>query len=1278
MSDRAMHTIPPPASSHGEDFAEVVVVRHGETSANALRIIQSIRTILTGVDGYRAKRGWQTASGYGELYQYVARRLAKEAKPAAVYSSDLKRAAETAQTIATACNVSNLVLDPALRERHMGDLHGLKFDDAVRSKPDAYKAFSSDDRSQEIPGGGESLDQLSERCVFRDRVIVVSHGASIEELCRHADPTSSVRKRIPNTSICVFHISGITGHWIVERFGDVAHLNEDGFLQNAFGGDGTSAEAWPAAIYSSDLKRAAGTAEITSKAWDVSRVHKTDESRSLVLTEALRERHMGYLQGLTWDDAVNKSPGVFKGFANFELKKGLDFDDRNQELPGGGESLNQLSERCISYLNKVAQNHIGERVIVVYHGAAILQLCRYTDPPNSSVRRKIPNTSLNIFRISGVTGRWILERLQPRITQLPRRRRHPNHSPNPLISPVVAASLAGVLATRSTNPTWARSLAALLPSPLSDAHLAAAVSFLPDPDLAVALLSWSQSPDTMTRSPARTPLAHPRCSASLLAPAASTPWTTRSSSLAVALLSWSQSPDHHDALPGPATPLAHSALLRLLARSRRFDAVDDTLQSMSLAGAAPTRACLGALAAAYADAGMLGKATEMCDRVREQYGSLPEVTHCNRLLKLLVEQRRWDDAHKLYDEMLGEDNGADNYSTCVLVRGLCVEGRVEEGLKLIEARWGAGCIPHVVFYNVLIDGYCRRGDMGRGLLLLGQMEAKGFLPTLVTYGSLINWLGKKGDLEKIGSLFLEMRKRGLSPNVQIYNSVIDALCKCRSATQAMVILKQMFASGCDPDIITFNTLITGLCHEGHVQEAELFLREAIRRGLNPNQFSYTPLIHGFCMRGRLMGASDLLVEMMDRGHTPDVVTFGALIHGLVVAGKVSEALIVREKMTERQVLPDVNIYNVLISGLCKKHMLPAAKNILEEMLEKNVQPDEFVYATLIDGFIRSENLGDARKIFEFMEQKGVCPDIVSCNAMIKGYCRFGMMSEAIRCMSNMRKVGCIPDEFTYTTVISGFAKEGNINGALRWLCDMIKRTCKPNVVTYSSLINGYCKTDDTDSAEGLFANMQAEALSPNVVTYTILIGSLFKKDKVLRAGLYFETMLLNHCSPNDVTLHYLVNGLTSCTPCIINSICCTTGEVHDKDALLVVFKKLVFDIGDPRNSAYNAIIFGLCRHNMLREALDFKNRMAKKGYVPNPITFLSLLYGFCSVGKSMNWRTILPNEFQREEFEIIFRYKILFDQYVTESVCCEVSRVLQQYLAECKSLQRVKQKFANS
>ncbi|TVU50794.1 hypothetical protein EJB05_02184, partial [Eragrostis curvula] len=827
--------------------------------------------------------------------------------------------------------------------------------------------------------------------------------------------------------------------------------------------------------------------------------------------------------------------------------------------------------------------------------------------------------------------RLMSRRLLPRITPLPHRR----HNPNPPITPAVAASLAHVLATRVSNPAWPRALAALLPSPLSDARLAAAVSSLADPDLALALLSWSQTHH------------------------------------------------HHESLRGPAaTPLAHSALLRVLARAGRFDAVDATLQSMSRAGdgaaAAPTRACLGALAAAYADAGMDGKAAEMCARARELYGALPAATHCNRLLRLLVERRRWDDARKLYDEMLAEEGGgADNYSTCVMVRGLCLEGQVEEGRKLVEARWGAGCIPHAVFYNVLIDGYCRRGDIRRGLLLLGDMETKGLLSTVVTYGVIINWLGRKGDLEKIGSLLGEMRVRGLSPNVQVYNTLIDALCQYRSASQALAALKQIFASGCDPDIVTFNTLIAAFCREGCVQKAEQLLRKAIRMYLKPNKFSYTPLIHGFCVRGEVMVASDLLVEMMEQGHTPDVVTFGALIHGLVVAGQVAEALVVRDKMIERQVMPDANIYNVLISGLCKKQMLPAAKNLLAEMLEHNVQPDKYVYTTLIDGFIRSENLSDAKKIFKFMEQKGVCPDVVGYNAMIKGYCQFGMMNEAILCMSSMKKVGCIPDEYTYTTVMDGYAKQGNISASLRLLCDMMKHRCKPNVVTYSSLISGYCKIGDTDAAEELFENMQSEDLVPNVIHYTILIGSLFKKDKVNKAAEYFERMLLNHCPPNDVTSHYLVNGLTNSTTWIINSYYSSTVKFHDKNALLDVFKGLVSDGWDPRISAYNSIIFSLCRHNMLGKALDLKDKMGNKGYSPDPITFLSLLYGFCSVGKPKNWGSILPNEFQKGELEIIFKYKTLLDQHVVDSVSCEVSRIVQLY-AEFQYAQQPEQRFAGS
>uniref|UniRef100_A0A804LUV5 Phosphoglycerate mutase-like protein 4 n=1 Tax=Zea mays TaxID=4577 RepID=A0A804LUV5_MAIZE len=120
------------------EFTEVVIVRHGETSWNASRIIQGH------LDAELNDIGRQQAVA-------VAHRLSKEVKPVAIYSSDLKRAAETAQTIARICNVPNVVFDPALRERHIGDLQGMTLQDAATERPEAYKAFMSHKRNQQVP-----------------------------------------------------------------------------------------------------------------------------------------------------------------------------------------------------------------------------------------------------------------------------------------------------------------------------------------------------------------------------------------------------------------------------------------------------------------------------------------------------------------------------------------------------------------------------------------------------------------------------------------------------------------------------------------------------------------------------------------------------------------------------------------------------------------------------------------------------------------------------------------------------------------------------------------------------------------------------------------------------------------------------------------------------------------------------------------------------------------------------------------------------------------------
>ncbi|KAJ4967511.1 hypothetical protein NE237_019360 [Protea cynaroides] len=224
------------SSSVAPDYAEIIVVRHGETAWNADGRIQGH------LDVELNEVGRQQAAA-------VADRLSKESKIAAVYSSDLKRALETAQIIASRCGPLEVIEDYELRERHLGDLQGSVLREAAKVKPKAYEAFISARTDQELPGGGESIDQLHQRCTSTlqriggkhkgDRVVVVTHGGVIRRLYKRAVPKGKSPGKILNTSVNVFHLSD-GEDWNLHTWGDVSHLSKTGFLETGFGGDKTS------------------------------------------------------------------------------------------------------------------------------------------------------------------------------------------------------------------------------------------------------------------------------------------------------------------------------------------------------------------------------------------------------------------------------------------------------------------------------------------------------------------------------------------------------------------------------------------------------------------------------------------------------------------------------------------------------------------------------------------------------------------------------------------------------------------------------------------------------------------------------------------------------------------------------------------------------------------------------------------------------------------------------------------------------------------------------
>jgi broad specificity phosphatase PhoE len=103
------------------------------------------------------------------------------------------------------------------------------------------------------------------------------------------------------------------------------------------------------AVYSSDLQRARETAEIVARSKGLD-IHSTPD---------LREVDVGSWSGLTRAEAEAQFP---EGYTRW-LRGGEGWDD--------GETYEQMSERVVAAVQRIAALHDGGRVLVVGHGGSI-------------------------------------------------------------------------------------------------------------------------------------------------------------------------------------------------------------------------------------------------------------------------------------------------------------------------------------------------------------------------------------------------------------------------------------------------------------------------------------------------------------------------------------------------------------------------------------------------------------------------------------------------------------------------------------------------------------------------------------------------------------------------------------------------------------------------------------------------------------------------------------------------------------------------------------------
>ncbi len=142
----------------------VLLIRHGQSEGNAER-----------------RFGGHTAtplSPRGRAQAIATAKALSTESLTAIYSSDLHRAVETAQPLSDLTKLKIQTAE-AFRERSVGVMEGLTFEDAAEKHPDQYAALLRRD-FELVLTGGESYRQLLDRAWEKlDEVISLNAGGRI-------------------------------------------------------------------------------------------------------------------------------------------------------------------------------------------------------------------------------------------------------------------------------------------------------------------------------------------------------------------------------------------------------------------------------------------------------------------------------------------------------------------------------------------------------------------------------------------------------------------------------------------------------------------------------------------------------------------------------------------------------------------------------------------------------------------------------------------------------------------------------------------------------------------------------------------------------------------------------------------------------------------------------------------------------------------------------------------------------------------------------------------
>lgn len=195
------------------------LIRHGITEWNVLGKSQGISDIPLN------ETGKQQAVA-------LANRLSMEGKWDIIVTSDLSRAKETGQIIATRLNMEISMIDERIREINCGEIEGTTEEERLKKWGCNWRKMNLGmEKFEKVSKRGFEFLQEIATTYSNKRILVVSHGALIGLTLQKILPENFPSTHMENTSLTI--LKNTENKWECTLYNCTEHLDEEGkFLFN--------------------------------------------------------------------------------------------------------------------------------------------------------------------------------------------------------------------------------------------------------------------------------------------------------------------------------------------------------------------------------------------------------------------------------------------------------------------------------------------------------------------------------------------------------------------------------------------------------------------------------------------------------------------------------------------------------------------------------------------------------------------------------------------------------------------------------------------------------------------------------------------------------------------------------------------------------------------------------------------------------------------------------------------------------------------------------------